>query len=319
MTEHIVAIFESDARAAAAAASLTNAGIPASAIRQYARDGQVGHEVERTDVHTDAHTGGGFWSWLFGEEHSTTTTRADYDGDIDAYDRRVASGNTVLSVLLENDSQIHEAISILETHHPLGIDEHTEDAEAHELPGVHAGADTTSVSSAGMDYSTGIVAQPNAGTVAAPVRPPTTTLGADTVMAAAPADRSAGSMPERDEVIPLSEEQLSVGKRSVDRGTTRIRRYVVETPVEQNVTLHGERVTIERRQPVETAVPGGSAFEERVVEVHETEEVPVVQKTARVVEEVAVRREATDRTETVKDTVRREEVEVNSSNGEKVR
>ena len=36
----------------------------------------------------------------------------------------------------------------------------------------------------------------------------------------------------------------------------------------------------------------------------------MVGKTARVVEEVAIRKEATERTETVKDTVRREEVEV---------
>jgi len=42
---------------------------------------------------------------------------------------------------------------------------------------------------------------------------------------------------------------------------------------------------------------------------------PVVAKTARVVEEVVVGRETTERTETVKDTVRREEVEV-SKDGE---
>ena len=41
-----------------------------------------------------------------------------------------------------------------------------------------------------------------------------------------------------------------------------------------------------------------------------TAEEPVVAKTAHVVEEVVVGREATERTETVKDTVRREEVDV---------
>ena len=35
-------------------------------------------------------------------------------------------------------------------------------------------------------------------------------------------------------------------------GTTRIRRYVVERPVEETVTLRGERVTVEKRQPLET-------------------------------------------------------------------
>jgi uncharacterized protein (TIGR02271 family) len=123
---------------------------------------------------------------------------------------------------------------------------------------------------------------------------------------AAPATTGKG-----EEVIPLSEEQLEVGKRAVDRGTTRIRRFVVEKPVEQDVTLRGERVTVERRTPIAAeGAPGAGAFEERVVEVRETAEEPIVAKTARVVEEVVVGREATERTETVKDTVRREEVDV---------
>jgi uncharacterized protein (TIGR02271 family) len=125
--------------------------------------------------------------------------------------------------------------------------------------------------------------------------------------AASPATAVAGG----EETISLAEEQLEVGKRTVDRSTTRIRRYVVETPVEREVTLRGERVTIERRRPLgaqEGVGPG--AFEERTVEVRETEEVPVAQKTAHVTEEVVVHREDTERTETVRDTVRREEVEV---------
>ena len=128
---------------------------------------------------------------------------------------------------------------------------------------------------------------------------------------------AAGSPSGQEEVIPLAEENIEVGKRMVDHGTTRIRRYVVETPVEREVTLRGERVSIEHRQPVETSVPG-HAFEERTVEVHETEEVPVVEKTARVVEEVAIRKEETERTETVRDTARREEVEVTDNAGRSI-
>jgi hemerythrin-like domain-containing protein len=40
-----------------------------------------------------------------------------------------------------------------------------------------------------------------------------------------------------EEVIPLGEEVLEVGKRTENRGTARIHRYVVETPVEERVTL----------------------------------------------------------------------------------
>ena len=117
---------------------------------------------------------------------------------------------------------------------------------------------------------------------------------------------------KQEEVIPLAEEELQVGKRTVDRGTTKIRRYVVRRRVEESVTLRDETVSVERRRPVtqgEAAVPAG-AFEERTVEVHQTAEEPVVSKTARVAEEVVVRKNVTERTETVRDDVRREEVEV---------
>jgi len=65
-------------------------------------------------------------------------------------------------------------------------------------------------------------------------------------------------------------------------------------------------------------VPGG-AFEERTVEVRETEEVPVVDRTTRVAEEVVVRKEETQRTETVRDTERREEVEITDQDGRRSR
>ena len=69
-------------------------------------------------------------------------------------------------------------------------------------------------------------------------------------------------------------------------------------------------MTVERRQPVTDALRGDDAFQERVIETRETEEVPVVRKKAHVGEEVVIRREATERTETVRDTVRHEEAEV---------
>lgn len=113
-----------------------------------------------------------------------------------------------------------------------------------------------------------------------------------------------------DEVIALSEEQLTVGKRLVNRGTTHIRRFVVETPVEENVTLHTERVSIDRRPASAGARVDDADFTNRTIEVTETDEEAVVGKTARVREEVVVHKEATDRVETVRDTVRRQDVEI---------
>lgn len=113
-----------------------------------------------------------------------------------------------------------------------------------------------------------------------------------------------------EEVVPLSEEQLTVGKRLVNRGTTRIRRFVVETPVEEAVTLHSEHVSVDRRPVAAGTKVADTAFTDHTVEVTESEEEAIVSKTARVKEEVVVNKAATDRVETVRDTVRREDVEI---------
>jgi len=112
-----------------------------------------------------------------------------------------------------------------------------------------------------------------------------------------------------EEVIPLGEEVLEVGKRTENRGTARIRRFVVETPIERQVTLQSERVVVERRRPVSDKVTG-EILTEVTVEIVETEEVPTVEKRLRLREEIVVRTERTQRIETVKETVRRDEVEI---------
>ena len=108
----------------------------------------------------------------------------------------------------------------------------------------------------------------------------------------------------------MVEEELRVGKREVGRGSVRVRSYVRERPVEEQVALRQERVSIERR-PVDRELRAGDpAFEERTIEAVERGEEAVVSKTARVVEEIAVRTDVDTETETVRDTVRRQDVEV---------
>jgi uncharacterized protein (TIGR02271 family) len=118
-----------------------------------------------------------------------------------------------------------------------------------------------------------------------------------------------------EEVIPLAEETLIVGKQTVTSGTTTVRRFVVETPVEQQVSLYDEKVIVERRKPV-TDVATGETLTELTIEMIETSEVPVVGKGVKLREEVVVRRERTSRVETVRDSVRRDEIEIKRS-GEK--
>ena len=113
-----------------------------------------------------------------------------------------------------------------------------------------------------------------------------------------------------DEVIPVVEERLSVGKRQVDLGGVRVRSYVVETPVQEQVQLREEHVEVERRVVNEPIGDVGGLFQERQIELTETGEQVLVGKEARIVEEVAIRKQAGERVETISDTVRHTEVEV---------
>ena len=112
------------------------------------------------------------------------------------------------------------------------------------------------------------------------------------------------------EAIPVVQEELRVGKRDVSHGRVRVRSYVMEEPVNEQVNLREERVVLERR-PVDRELGSTeAAFEDRTIEAEERAEEAVVDKKARVVEEVALRKEADQRTETISDTVRHTEVEV---------
>jgi uncharacterized protein (TIGR02271 family) len=119
---------------------------------------------------------------------------------------------------------------------------------------------------------------------------------------------------DEDYVLPVVEEQIQVGKRQVERGRMRVYTRVTETPVEQNVTVRDETVHIERR-PVNKPVDASNAnlFEDKSIEVTETDEEAVVSKEARVVEEVVVDKEMTERTETIRDTLRRTDVDIERS------
>src|SRR5215469_10472321 len=114
----------------------------------------------------------------------------------------------------------------------------------------------------------------------------------------------------KDEVMRLAEEQMNVGKRIFETGTTRIRRFVTERPVEQQVNLHEEHAKVVRRAVTDPNYIADIDWSDKEYTVTETEERPVVSKTARVVEEIAVGREGSDRTETVRDTVRRQQADV---------
>ena len=127
---------------------------------------------------------------------------------------------------------------------------------------------------------------------------------------AAPIAETTSSVAASEAVIPIAQEQLVVGKREVDRGGVRVYRRTVEEPVSDTVDLHSERVALEYREVNRPATEADINAGAQEIDLVETSEVPVVQKVARVVEEVHVGKVASDRTEVINDSVRHTEVEV---------
>jgi uncharacterized protein (TIGR02271 family) len=115
---------------------------------------------------------------------------------------------------------------------------------------------------------------------------------------------------QTDRSIPVVEETLKVGKRQRQNRAVRVYRRVVETPVEQTVDLTDEKVVVERTRVDRPADRKDLQFEEKTIDVIETTEEPVVSKEAHVIEEVKVSKQRQKRQETVKDTLRKTEVEV---------
>jgi stress response protein YsnF len=116
--------------------------------------------------------------------------------------------------------------------------------------------------------------------------------------------------------IPVVEENVQVGKREVETGGVRLKSRIIEKPVEENLRLREERVTVERT-PVDREATDADLnnFQEQEIEIVEHAEVPVVSKEARVVEEVKLNKEVEHKDETVKETVRKTEVDVENLEG----
>jgi uncharacterized protein (TIGR02271 family) len=111
-------------------------------------------------------------------------------------------------------------------------------------------------------------------------------------------------------VLQEAREELEVGKRQVQRGGVRARTQVTEERAEEQVRLREEHAEVERRSTDRIAEPGEDVFQERTVEIRETAEEPVVAKRTRVTGEVEIGKEASERVETVGDTLRRTDVNI---------
>jgi uncharacterized protein (TIGR02271 family) len=136
--------------------------------------------------------------------------------------------------------------------------------------------------------------------------------GARTAQSAVGTDLAAGATQK----VNLVEESLAVGKRAVGRGGVRVFSRVVEVPVEETVRLREEHAEVQRRVVDRPATEADfAAFKEGTIEVRSTAEEAVVAKSARVVGEVEIGKQVTEREEVVRDTVRKTEVDVEQLDG----
>ena len=279
----LTAFFDSSADAQSAVQRLVTAGIPRSAID--VRSG--GSTASSASSAQDSDPG--FWEALK-DIFMPEDDRA-------AYAEGLRRGGHI--VVVRTDTQHYErALDILDDEGTVDLDQRAESWRQEGWLQMDRGAGARSTGTATSAIS-GVGATSTGSTA----------YGAERSGGASAA--AAGNLTEgREEVIPISEEHLRVGKREVSHGRVRVRSYVVETPVQEQVGLREEHVSIERR-PVDRAATGAeNLFKERVIETEERAEEAVVAKEARVKEELVVRKEAEQRTQTVSDTVRRTEVEV---------
>lgn len=228
-----------------------------------------------------------FFSDIFGTDRSESAQM---------YREAVTRGHYVLTLTAASEPEVERAADIVERYGPVDIDEKSAQW------GVTAGARSdTGVQQAGVQQAQSMSQQSAQGSV----QGATTTQGS---MQRAGTETTA---------IPVVQEELKVGKREVQRGGVRIYSHVVETPVTESVDLREEHVTVQRRAIDKMVDPADvPAFQETEFEVRETAEEAVVEKSARVVEEVIVGKEVTQHEEQISDTLRRTEVEIEELSAE---
>jgi len=113
-----------------------------------------------------------------------------------------------------------------------------------------------------------------------------------------------------------SEEELKVGKRQTEAGRVRLHKWVETEPVTEDVTLRRETAKVERT-PVNQPADAGDIGEQDV-EVTLSKEEPVVEKRTVAKEKVSVEKGEDTTTEQVSDQIRKEVVEVEGEDVERI-
>jgi uncharacterized protein (TIGR02271 family) len=281
MRQTVVGIFDQYAAAKHAADLLRQRGIDDDDIHVTATDDDADEPGERQEA------------GLFERIRNFFSGDVDNDFEVSAYSEHVRRGGAVLKVEVDDEPEVDVAREVLESAGAVDIDERVNEWKQGGWTGA-AAADSASTSSASGS-------------------------GTERTITAGTSDQRTASSTGGEQVIPVVQEEVQVGKRAVKAGGVRVYARVVEQPVHESVDLREERARVERR-PVDRPASAADlkGLGERSIEVEETVERPVVQKTARVVEEVSVGKDVRHVQADIDETVRRTEVDVQQSGGDKL-
>ena len=295
----VTAFFDSRADADEALSRLHSAGIARDSIRLMPGNESNNDIADQSRAPSLGEASVGFWDSL----------RDLFlpDEDRHTYAEGLRRGGYLVSVNA-TDAEYERVLDILDDEGTIDIDERADSWRAEGWSGVSTSdalsGSTANLTSGSFAKTTGSTTDDVSSSASASLR-------------GTPGDtrRTTG---DQDEVIPVAEERLNVGKRDVSHGRVRVRSYVIETPVSEQVSLRQEHVEVERR-PVDRATTSAEdAFQERTIEMDERSEEAVVSKEARVKEELVVKKDVEQRTKTVSDTVRSTEVNVEDERGNRI-
>ncbi|GGF80049.1 hypothetical protein GCM10011402_35850 [Paracoccus acridae] len=275
-TLSVSAMFDSQAEAQRAVERLSQAGISSERIRQVAGGSDT---ASRAGTVEDRNKG--FWDGL-----------EDFffpDEDRYSYAEGLSRGGYLVTVTGLSGADYETALDILDDEGSINLEEREESWR----------------SEGWSDYQSS-----SYGASAGDLRGRAGSMTDNSLTDASDASMDASDYQSDDASIPVVEERIRIGKRETAHGRVRVRAYTVEEPVRESVDLREERVEVERRPVDRPLTDADAAFQDRTIEAEEYREEAVVQKEARVVEEIELRKTSETHRETVSDTVRRTEVEI---------
>lgn len=308
MAQTVIGLFDNASEAQEAVQKLLRGGFSHEEVDISTRSNTSGTSTTGSSTSTDSNNDSfgdkvsHFFKSLFGD---------DDNDDYRTYSTVAGKSQSIVTVHADSDEEAEKAADILDDAGAVNVDE-----KAAQY-GSSSDSSYSSGNTAGSSYASGTT-----GTTTGDISGYASSAGAtgtsgynrgsDYNTGSDYATRSGDSdLSDTGKSLKVIEEELQVGKREVQTGGARLRSRIIHKPVEEQVRLREETVRVERTPVDRPATEADfNSFKEGEIELTETAEVPVVSKEARVVEEVSLDKDVNERVETVKDTVRKTEVDV---------